>query len=100
MAKCSTGVPRGRHHAVVRRILGVISVTNIDSGGGVWPAPIIRNASKFAKSSHLPLNNRARHRASFCHHGHLTLRVGRNSAQTKLPDQGLRGRGERRIWRI
>ncbi|KAA8696992.1 hypothetical protein F4W67_07900 [Pseudomonas caricapapayae] len=83
MAKCSTGVPRGRHHAVIRRILGVNSVTNIDSGGGVWPAPIIRNASKFAKSLHLPLTKQAHHRASFCHHGYLTLGAGRNSAQKK-----------------
>ncbi|POQ00775.1 hypothetical protein CXB42_25465 [Pseudomonas syringae pv. syringae] len=79
MAKCSTGVPRGRHNAVFRRILGVNSVTNIDSGRGVLPAPIIRNASEFAKSSHLSRDKRARHRAFSCH-GHLTPSMRLNSA--------------------
>ncbi|TES52948.1 hypothetical protein E2N91_26685 [Pseudomonas syringae pv. tomato] len=100
MAKCSTGDPRSQHNAVKRRVLGVNSVTNIDSDKGVWPAPIIRNASKFAKSLRLPADKRNRHRAAFCHHGHLTLRLGRNSAQTKPADKGLAGRGQGRISEV
>jgi hypothetical protein len=42
------GSQRGQHHAPICRILGVNSVTNIDSGKGDLPAPIIRNADGFA----------------------------------------------------
>ncbi|KAA8698241.1 hypothetical protein F4W70_28055 [Pseudomonas cannabina] len=50
---------KGRHNAVIRRILGANSVTNIDSGRGYLPAPMIRNAIGFANNPFL-LSHRRR----------------------------------------